>query len=93
MQIDAFVDEMQDLGDLGPGGALPPPLPPKKPSAIKWVLASLVVLVAAGLGIGAGWFFFASDADGSATAPAVEEPIGGEVLQLDEVVFGGEPNP
>jgi len=99
MQIDAFVDGMEELGDLGPGAPLPPPLPPKKASKGMWIVGVLVVLLAAGLGIGAGWFLLAGQ---QPTAPLpvppaprpVAEPVEPEappeVMQLDEVVFDSD---
>lgn len=106
MQIDALVDQMQDLGDLGPGAALPPPLPPKGTSKVTWIVGAIVVLLAAGLGIGAGWYLLADreqapsvtstarPAPPAPAEPAAAEPAPAEpaadVVQMDEVVFGAE---
>lgn len=102
MQIDAFVDGMEELGDLGPGASLPPPLPPKKASKGMWIVGVIVVLLAAGLGIGAGWFILAGETapvapavvPAPAPAPASAEPEAApEVMQLDEVVFDSDDEP
>jgi hypothetical protein len=99
MQIDAFVDGMEDLGDLGPGAPLPPPLPPKRASKAMWIVGVIVVLLAAGLGIGAGWFILAGEtapvAPAAVPAPAPAPPPAApeaapEVMQLDEVVFDSD---
>src|SRR5688500_2959931 len=59
MQIDALVDDMEDVDDPNAFGvSRPPPLPPKKPAKIMYVIGVLVVLLAAGLGVVAGLFFF-----------------------------------
>jgi len=90
MQIDAI--DLQDLGELGIGGELPPPLPPKKTSKLTWIIGALVVLLAAGLGIGAGFFLFAgSSEEPPAAAPsAPPAPVEPDVVQMDEIVFGAE---
>ncbi len=101
MQIDAFVESMEELGDLGPGASLPPPLPPKKASRGMWIVGAIVVLLAAGLGIGAGWFLLAGQSPPAPAAmpaspapaapqPAEEPEAPPEVMQLDEVVFDSD---
>lgn len=98
MQIDALVESMEELGNLGPGASLPPPLPPKKASKAMWIVGALVVLLAAGLGIGAGWFLLVDGAPSAAPSPtpAPPEPAAAgapdepEVMQLDEVVFDSD---
>lgn len=91
MQIDAI--DLQDLGELGIGGELPPPLPPKKTSKLTWIIGALVVLLAAGLGIGAGFFLLAGSSDDPPPAAAPSAPPApdeADVVQMDEVVFGAE---
>jgi hypothetical protein len=65
MQIDAIVDQLEDLGDSDFGPA-PPPLPPKRASKAMWIVGALVVLLMAGLGVGLGVYLFG----GSEPAPA-----------------------
>lgn len=57
MQLDALVDELEEVAPppgLGHGETRPPPLPPKKTSKGMLVVGIVIVLLAAGLGIGAG---------------------------------------
>lgn len=103
MQIDAIVDQLEDLGDSDFGPA-PPPLPPKRASKAMWIVGALVVLLMAGLGVGLGVYLFggsepppAAAAAHPAPAPAPEPEPAAEratpepdVVQMDEVVFGAE---
>lgn len=68
MQVDALVDELEDLGPPSNFGPAPPPLPPKKASKLVWVVGALVVLLAAALGIGAGIYIL-----GGETPPPVTQ--------------------
>lgn len=73
MELDALVDEMEEISV--PGAAdLPPPLPPKPPAKRVYLIAALVVVVAAGLGIGAGAFLYTSTADNDAAATLPDRP-------------------
>jgi hypothetical protein len=106
MQIDALVDELEDLGPPSDFGPAPPPLPPKRAGKTMWIVGALVVLLMAGLGIGLGVFLFGAPEPSAATrapAPApVPQPSPAEpstppapaeprdVVQMDEVVFGAE---
>jgi hypothetical protein len=72
MQIDAFVDELEDVGARGP--SRPPPLPPKKPGKLAWVAGILVVLLMAGLGVGLGLTVFGVEDDGGPGPVVVTNP-------------------
>jgi hypothetical protein len=74
MQLDAVVDELEEVApppDVGADAAAPPPLPPKKPSKAIWIVGALVIVVAAGLGIGVGVFLL-GDEEPAATAAGAE---------------------
>lgn len=102
MQIDAIVDQLEDLGDSDFGPA-PPPLPPKRASKAMWIVGALVVLLMAGLGVGLGVYLFGGSEPAPAAVaapppPAAPEPAPAvdraepqpDVVQMDEVVFGAE---
>lgn len=95
MQLDGVADQLEEL-DLPPELAdrlisrVPPPLPPRRFSPIAWAAVIAVVLLAAGLGLGAGYYLLGWwHTDTAAPAPAEEtEGEGGhDVVRIDEVVI------
>lgn len=112
MQLDAVVDELEEIAapDLG-GSTKPPPLPPKKASKGALIAGVVIVLLAAALGVGAGAILLGEpEAPAGPTPPvaregaAPSEPAAadaptdeaeapgdeGDVVQIDEVVFGAQ---
>lgn len=104
MQLDAVVDELEEVA-LPPNLAAPPPLPPKKTSKGMVIVGVVIVLLAAGLGIGAGAFLMGTSDAPEATAeaatpeatgadevsaPADDEEGEADIVQIDEVVVGAE---
>lgn len=84
MQIDALVDDMEDVA---PPPGTPPPLPParERGSALVWIAGALVIVLAIGLAVGVGWLLFS--ADEPEPLPTPQEP---PVIQMDEFVFPAE---
>lgn len=61
MQLDAVVDDLEEVPDVGgladlPRGTAPPPLPPKKAGAGAWIAGVAVVLLMTGAGLGIGYY-------------------------------------
>ncbi len=87
MQLDAIVDDLDDIA--APGGygpSMPPPLPPKKVSPVVWVIGGLVVALMIALGVGAGFVLFGGEAEPVVQPAPAAEP-GPGVVQMEEVVF------
>jgi hypothetical protein len=105
MQIDALVDDMEELpGEEEPAfrGSGPPPLPPKRVNKAVWIVGIFVILLASGLGVGFGILVFGGAKRPPPavvrTAPAHPPPAPAkapaaeppDVVQMDEVVFDVE---
>ncbi len=77
MQLDAIVDDLEEIDAPRLGGAgLPPPLPPKKASRGVWIVGALVVVIATSLGLAVGFAFLTGSSEGEASAPAAPGPVG-----------------
>lgn len=88
MQLDAIVDDLEDIVPPGAyGPSMPPPLPPKRVSPVMWLVGGLVVALMIALGVGAGFVLFGGEAEPvvQPAAPAAEPDPG--VVQMEEVVF------
>ncbi|MFK7990295.1 MAG: hypothetical protein AB8I08_30015 [Sandaracinaceae bacterium] len=76
MELDAVVDQLEEIAPPPGGlGAGPPPLPPKKSSPLMYLLAVVVVLAMGGLGIVAGSFLLGTEEPSATAAPAEPEPV------------------
>lgn len=98
MQLDALVDDFEEVDIPDLGSHAPPPLPPEKAGFGVWIAGGLVVLLAAGVAIGIGLYLKTSSEPApaaSAPAPPAEEPPAEESpatrIQMDDIVFGDEP--
>ncbi|HJL20565.1 MAG TPA: hypothetical protein RMH99_33215 [Sandaracinaceae bacterium LLY-WYZ-13_1] len=76
MQLDAVVDDLEEVAPPDVGTGRPPPLPPKKPKTALYVVAGIVILLAAGLGVGAGAVLLGDDPapEGAAAPPPDAAP-------------------
>ncbi len=90
MELDAVVDQMEEIAPP-PGGlaAAPPPLPPKKFSPAMYVVAVTVVALMGGLGIAAGSFLLGGS--GAETHPAAAPTVAPDEPTADAADEGDAP--